>query len=234
MLENANRQKRKNGQILNDARIRIALFDDHVPMREALAGAIARDDAFDVVATGGTADEAFACAGDLLPDLIVLDVSMPGGGIEATAKLFQSFPSVKCVILSSNDSEHLVTTALSAGAFAFLIKGQPLRSLIDDLKHIATGRSQISPALAAKILSPIGFAAPWGESSGSSMLELIPREEQILRRQAQGLTCDEIGDSIGVSGATVANFLTNILHKLHSQTLSDSLDEARGAAIAGN
>lgn len=199
--------------------IRIAIFDDHVLMREALSRALSSVAIFDVVASGGSADEAVAGGNALLPDVLVLDLHMPGSGLEAVRRLFRDVPVVKSVVLSSDDSEHSISEAFAAGAFGYLTKGQPLVSVIADLKAVADGQSQFSPGLARSLVSPQGLAAPWRDEPRPWALEITPREEQILSRCAQGLSVAEIASSIGVRPQTVACTFTNILQKLHEHSM---------------
>ncbi len=202
--------------------IRVAIFDDHELMRETLVRALTAEGSFEVVASGGTAGDAAACGYDVLPDLMLCDLQMPGYGLDAVRQLYLTAPRVAVVVLSSDDSEHLVSAAYSAGAFGFFTKGQPLRQLIADLKDIAHGRSLFSPALARRIVSPQYLATPWSDD-GEPWLAISPREEQILSRYGQGFSIEEIAGSTGLSTSTVGAFLTNILHKLHEQTLLDDL-----------
>ncbi len=199
--------------------IRIALFDDHALVREHLAAVLCRDYGYDVVATGGSVDEAVACAEEFLPDLIVLDVNMPGEGLEGARRIFRDFPAVKTVMLSTQDDEHIVSAALSAGAYGFLAKGCPTRELADAFVKIHSGQSEMSSVLAGRLLSQQGFGAPWRSANETGSLEITDREEQVLRRVAQGMTPSETGASIGLSGATVSAVLTNILLKLHEHDL---------------
>ncbi len=181
--------------------------------------ALAAEGSFEVVASGGTADEAVACGVTELPDLIVSDLQMPGSGLEAVRRLYAEAPFVKSIVLSSDDSEHLVSAAYAVGAFGFLVKGQSLREVIAAFKAIVDGQSFFSPALARKLVAPQGIAAPWRAADEFATLAITPREEQILSRYAQGLTIEEIAESIGLRVQIVGAFLTNILHKLHEQTL---------------
>jgi two-component system, NarL family, nitrate/nitrite response regulator NarL len=210
------------------AAIRFAIFDNHAAMREVMARALVAEGSFLCIGGGGSADEAVACGQDLLPDIIVTDMQMPGGGLDAIRRLYVLAPFVKVVVLSSDDSEHLVSACLSAGAFGFLTKGQPLRTFIRDLKAIARGESQFSAGLARTLVSAQGVASPWlntlVETEGPSNLAVTPREQQILSRFAQGLTIGEIASAIGVSQSTVTAFLTNILLKLHERTLCERVD----------
>jgi two-component system, NarL family, nitrate/nitrite response regulator NarL len=199
--------------------IRIGIFDDHTLMREALGKALSSVGAFDLIASGGSADDAVASCTGLLPDIAILDMQMPGGGLDAVRRLFRDVPVVKSVILSSDDSEHSISAAYAAGAFGFLTKGQPLVNVIADLKAIAAGQSQFSSGLARSLVSLPGLAAPWRDEPKLWDLAITPREEQILSRSAQGLSVAEIASSIGVSQQTVACTFTNILQKLHEHAL---------------
>jgi two-component system, NarL family, nitrate/nitrite response regulator NarL len=213
--------------------IRIAIFDDHVAMREVFAHALAAEGTFDVVAQGSTADEAIACGNAELPDLMILDIHMPGDGLEAVRRLYLESPVVKSVILSSDDSEHVVSAAFSMGAYGYLEKGQPLSAVISALKLIASGQSQFSPGLASTLLPAGGVATPWLMRDDASQLPLTAREEQILSRYAQGLTLGEIAASIGISDMAAGASLTNILHKLHENTLYESLAAQNSSAANG-
>lgn len=203
--------------------IRVALFDDHVAMREGLAIALTSEGSFDVVSQGGTADEAVACGNAELPDLLIVDIQMPGGGLEAVRRIFLESPVVNSVVLSSDDSEHVVSAALSAGAFGFLTKGHSLSSVIEALKRIAAGQSQFSAGLASELMAARGIATPWHMRDDAEQLPLTAREEQILSRYAQGLTIEEIAASIGISEIAAGAYLTNVLHKLHEQSLTGSI-----------
>ena len=154
-----------------------------------------------------------------LPGLILLDLNMPGDGLEGARRLFLDFPAVKSVMLSTQDDEHIVSTALSAGAYGFLAKGIPTCELANALARIHAGQSEMSSVLAGRLLAQQGFGAPWRSLGETGILEITDREEQVLRRVAQGMTPDETGASIGLSGATVAAVLTNILLKLHEHDL---------------
>ena len=201
--------------------IRIALFDDHAAIRDSMTRALAAEGSFDVVASGGSADEAVASGQNDLPELMLLDLQMPGGGLQAVEKLCRDCPFVKTVILSSDDSEHLVSAAFGAGAFGYLTKGQSLKSIIASLNEIYRGRSQFSAGLASTLIAVRGIATPWHLTDEMGQLSITAREEQILSRFAQGLTVEEIANSIGLAAISVGAYLTNILHKLHQQTLVD-------------
>ncbi len=197
--------------------IRIALVDDHARVRDALAGVLKREVGFSIVGTGASSDEAVTLAKDVLPDVLLLDINMPGDGIAAARRIFHSCPAVRIVMLTSADDAYLVDAALSAGARGYVVKGEPASVIAGAIRDAVSGRSYIAPSLAARLLTSPGFGAPWDTGAGSP-IELVEREEQILRRLAQGLTYIEIAESTGLSEAAVAAFVTNILMKLHAQT----------------
>jgi two-component system, NarL family, nitrate/nitrite response regulator NarL len=201
--------------------VRVAVFDDHALFREMIVRTLSMDPQLEVVANGGSAAVAVEAAGSLLPDIVLLDINMPGDGIVGAREIKTRFPAVRIVMLTSDDSEHTIGAALRAGAFAYVIKGGPARQLVETLHGVMQGKSYISPALAAKLLSTRALGAPWTDDRGPMPFDVTEREEQILRRLAQGMTNDEIGASIGLSGATVAKFLTNILMKLHGPRQQD-------------
>ncbi len=181
-----------------------------------IASALALSADFAVIASGTSADEAIRMTEALLPDIVVMDLNMPGNGIAAAAAINAVFPAVRIVIHSSDDSEHQIGTALRAGAMAYVVKGSPIRELASTLKSVARSTVSLSPAFAEQLLAPRTLAAPWMDLGAALPIGMTEREEQILRRCAQGLTNEEIGQGLGLSGETVAKFLTNVLLKLHA------------------
>ncbi len=200
--------------------IRIALVDDHARVRDALADVLARDGDFAVVATGASSDEALEIAETFLPNVMLLDINMPGNGINAARRIFRSCPSVKIVMLTSADDTFHIDAAIAAGARGYIVKGEPASVIASAVREVDAGRSFLAPSLAGQLLGSSGHAAPW-DSPPEGPIELVEREEQILRRLAQGLTYTEIAESIGLSEIAVAAFVTNILMKLHAQTVTD-------------
>lgn len=185
-------------------------------MRNALALAIGREPEFNVVAAGGSADDAVAAADATSPDVIILDLNMPGGGLTAAARLARLAPACKIIMLTSDDEAHQIDAALAAGASAFITKGTPAAGIRQTIRRVLAGKSTLSPSLANRLLSSRPLATPWSDEPHDLPFDLLEREEQVLRRLSQGLTSEEIGDSIGLSAATVDAFVTNILMKLHA------------------
>lgn len=196
--------------------IRVAVIDDHPMLRSGLVHTLKSAGGIEIVAEGATAAEAVQIAETLLPDLIFIDIRMPGDGIVAAQAISRSCPAVKIIMLTAHDDEQRVTAALRAGASGYIVKGVSEQELVQSVHAIYEGESYVSPGLAAKLLSTRGFGTPWlQEPDDELFLELTPREEQVLRRITQGLSNREVGDQLGISEKTVKHYMTNILEKLH-------------------
>lgn len=197
--------------------ISIALFDDHERLRGVLAEMLGREPRIEVVATGASKADAMAVADALLPDVILLDVNMPGDGLECARELKAVYPAINIVMLTSDDSEQTALLALRAGASAVIDKGAPLSAIYRTITNISAGLAYLSPKLAELLMPVSGRGTPWFQTAAAGEIALTYREEQILSRLAQGLTPEEIGPSIGLAPETVLKFQANILRKVHDQ-----------------
>ena len=193
--------------------IRVALADDHPLFREGVAKTIADQADFVVVGQGANADEAVSLARDLMPDLILLDISMPGSGIEAARQIALACPVVKIVMLTVSEQDDDVMKALKAGARGYALKGIGGEELADILRTVYRGDSYVSPGLAARLL--VEMQQPSRAATAPDPLsELTAREEQILKLVARGLSNKEVGHKLNVQEKTVKHYMTNILQKL--------------------
>jgi two-component system, NarL family, nitrate/nitrite response regulator NarL len=193
--------------------LQIAIIDDHPLFRSGVADALSRHGGFDIVAEGGSADEAIAIAGLKLPDVMLLDVSMPGGGVHAVREISQSYPVVKVVMLTVSEHEDDVTASLRAGARGYILKGVAARELISILRAVAAGDVYVTPSLAATLLFELTGASA-SRSPLSPLDELTERERQILEQVAAGDSNKEIAAVLQLSEKTVKHHMTNILQKL--------------------
>lgn len=194
-------------------RIRVAVVDDHPLFREGVATILAQNTTFDIVAQGSSAEHAVRIAQDLLPDILLLDVTMPGGGIEAMRRIAQQCPYVKIVMLTASEDEQHVSAALEAGARGYVLKGVGAQELMQTLQAVYKGESYVTPQLAARLLL-IMKKASIPDASEAQLPELTPREEQILDLVSGGRTNKEIARDLGISEKTVKHYMTNIMHKL--------------------
>jgi two-component system nitrate/nitrite response regulator NarL len=194
-------------------RLRVAIIDDHPLFREGLAHTLRSDVALEIVGEGATAEDAVRIAQDELPDILLLDVSMPGGGIEATRSIMRASSIVKVIVLTVSESEDDVAQALAAGAKGYVLKGTSGSELLETMLAVSRGESYVTPALAARLLMP--QARPEERSRGPVLPELTQREAQILAQVARGLTNKEIARALSLSEKTVKHHMTNVMQKLH-------------------
>jgi DNA-binding NarL/FixJ family response regulator len=195
-------------------RLRVAIVDDHALFRDGLATILAAEADLEVVGQGGTAEEAVGLARDLLPEIILLDIDMPGGGLEAARTIADEFPVTKIVVLTaSEDDDHLIA-ALKAGARAYILKGVAARELLRILRAVAAGESYVPPALAASLLLEMHEPGAQARKPENAINDLTEREREILEGLAAGLSNKEIGQKLFLSEKTVKHYMTNILQKL--------------------
>jgi len=194
-------------------RIRVAVVDDHPIFREGVAFTIRSSQAFEIVAEGSSADDAIRIAKDLLPDVILLDVSMPGGGIEAARVISAACPVVKVIMLTVSEQEEDVTQALEAGANGYILKGTSGTDLLTTLQSVSRGESYVSPGLAARLLA-VSMRNVRQQTRPAEQVDLTKREEQILELVARGLTNKEIANTLNISEKTVKHYMTNVMQKL--------------------
>ncbi len=192
--------------------LQVAIVDDHPLFREGVAHTLQAQAGLEVVAEGASAADAIRIAGDCLPDVMLLDVSMPGGGLNAARTIAAQYPVVKVVMLTVSEDEDDVTAALRAGARAYVLKGVAARELVGILRSVAEGEVYVTPSLAASLLFELTGG---GGSHASSPLDVLTeRERQILERVAAGDSNKEIGVQLHLSEKTVKHHMTNILQKL--------------------
>jgi DNA-binding NarL/FixJ family response regulator len=194
-------------------KLQIAIIDDHPLFREGVAQTLGRQPDIEVVAEGESAEDAVAIAGMRLPDIMLLDVSMPGGGVNAARQIAAAYPVVKIVMLTVSQDEEDITAALRAGARAYVLKGVAARELVDILRHVARGDVYVTPSLAAGLLYEM-TNAPASRTPSSPLDDLTDRERQILERVSVGDSNKEIGERLYLTEKTVKHHVSNILQKL--------------------
>lgn len=193
-------------------RISIIVVDDHPLFREGVVTTLMESGYFDVVAQAGSKDEALVKAQKHLPDLMLVDVSMPGGGIETAHEISTLAPVIKVIMLTVSEQEHDVQAALKAQARGYVLKGVASDELISILRDIHNGDSYISPNLAVNLLMR---SSEDTKKDSPEDFDLNDRERQILEKLASGMSNKEIADDIFLSEKTVKHYMTNIMHKLH-------------------
>ena len=197
-------------------KIRIVLCDDHPLFREGVASILREEPDFEIVGQGASADEAIQLAREHMPDLIMLDIDMPGGGLNAIQAIATACPATRIMMLTVSEEEDHVVKALKAGASAYVLKGVAARELLRVLRDVAEGQGYVTPALAASLLTENRPAPPTTEKPAAGQLDdLTEREHQILELVAAGFSNKEIGQRLYLTEKTVKHYMTNILQKLH-------------------
>ena len=187
------------------ANIRVVLADDHPVVREGLRGMLTAEPDIEVVGEAASGPEAVALAERLRPDVVLMDLRMPGGdGVEATRRL----AGTTVVVLTTYDSDADILRAVEAGAAGYLLKDMPRAVLADRVRAAARGETVLAPAVAGRLLDRMR-AEP-----GSRTEQLSARETQVLALVARGLTNAEIGRELYLSEATVKTHLLRASAKL--------------------
>jgi len=191
--------------------IRILIADDHPMFREGVVQSLSDDKDFAVIGQASNGKDAFEMAKELLPDVLLLDITMPDqDGITIAKKLSAAFPVIQIIMLTASENEDDLMKALKAGARGYVLKGISAKELRKVIRSIAAGGTYISPVMANMILFELSRP-----SQPDPFSELSDREKEILKLVAKGYTNREIGAQIHLSEKTIKHYMTNILQKLH-------------------
>ena len=192
--------------------LRLLLVDDHALFREGLSSLLSYQDDFIVVGEAEDAESALNQARALKPDIVLMDVELPGeDGVAATQRLKMEMPEVTIVMVTVHDDSQTLFEAIKAGAQGYLVKNVRSRELLEQLRGLARGEAAISRRMAARILEEIrGETEPYGPGE-----ELTARELEVLELVAARLSNAEIAERLVISEHTVKNHMKSILSKLH-------------------
>ncbi len=193
--------------------VRIAIVDDHPLFRDGVVHTLSRDKSIELVGQGSTAEHAIQIAQDVLPDILLLDISLPGGGIEAAREISRLFPYIKVIMLTASENEDHVSGALDAGARGYILKGIGAAELVRTIHSVHSGESYVSPQLAVRVLTAMKTRNN-AQAIDDALPSLTKREEQILDAVSQGKTNKEVANTLEISEKTVKHYMTNIMHKL--------------------
>jgi len=210
------------------------LVDDHQLVRSAVRQAISTGDV-ELVAEAASAEDAFALALSVRPDVLLLDIDLPGmNGLQMLDELAPRLPETKVVMLTVSDSERDMIEAISLGAAGYLTKDLSPEALLRALKGVQRGELAMSRRSAGRVMRHFAEVARRARSaSGTGLLEgLSPREVDVLRMLAEGLTDREIAMALVISPRTVETHVSNILHKLNVRNRSDAAQRYRESGDA--
>jgi DNA-binding NarL/FixJ family response regulator len=201
--------------------IRVVVIDDHPLFREGVARILQDSGKFLVAGQGGTAEEAVRLARTVAPHLVLLDLSMPGGGLPAARGIAEHAPDVRVVVLTVSEDDDDIMQALKAGARGYVLKGVGAAALVEILEGIANGESYVSPSLAGRILTEMRAGDP-GRRRDDPLGTLTPREEEILRLVGTGLSNKQVALQLDLQEKTVKHHMTRILSKLQVRNRTEA------------
>jgi DNA-binding NarL/FixJ family response regulator len=208
--------------------LRVLVADDHPLFREGVVKSLSSEPDIEVVSEAGGGEEAVRLATELIPDLVVLDLGMPGGGgITATRQIAAACPATVILILTVSEDPDDLLQALKAGARGYVLKGVPAQGLLHAVRAVTAGEVYVAPTLASSILHEMS------RPTVDPFDQLTPRERDILELVAKGRTNREIGEELYLAEKTVKHYMTNVLQKLHVRSRVEAALLAQRRELGG-
>jgi DNA-binding NarL/FixJ family response regulator len=196
--------------------IRVLLVDDHPLFRKGIVSLLSAEPGFAVVGEASNGQDAIEKARDLMPDVILMDISMPGvNGLEATQRIKAEFPYVRIVMLTVSDADENLFEAIKSGAQGYLLKKIEPQTLFSTLRKVVEGEAPMSGVMATKLLAEFSRQTRRASQSPTAVATLTEREREVLNHIADGKTNKDIASALSIAENTVKNHLKNILEKLH-------------------
>lgn len=195
--------------------IKVVIVDDHALLREGLAKILSLESNFLIVGEANCGDEAIALTRTLKPDVVLMDINMPGlNGIEATKIIKEEMPQVEIIALTIHEDEEYIFELVRAGVSGYILKDIQPEQLIKAIKDVAEGKTAIQPNITAKLLGEFNRLSD-RKTNMFSCDQLTARELEVIKLIAQGMPNKEIASTLYISEKTVKNHITNIFRKLN-------------------
>ena len=211
--------------------IRVLIAEDNARFRDGLRALLSSAPGFEVAGEVGTGEEAIARARALQPDVVLMDLRMPGlDGIEATRRIVQDSPHIAVLALTMLEDDDSVFAAMRAGARGYLLKGALKAEILRAIQDVASGEAIFGPAVARRLMQYFATVRPPGLAQ--TFPELTEREGEILVLIAQGRTNPEIAERLCLSLKTVRNHVSNIFSKLQVADRAQAVVRAREAGLS--
>jgi len=191
---------------------RVAIIDRHPLFREGVITMLTSVEGIEVVGQGTTAADALRVARELTPEVMLLDVDLPGGGIKAANGIADACPNVRIIMLTASEDEKDVTAALQAGARGYILKGSSGHEVVEAVRAIGKGGSYVAPSLAARLLINSNRIKAVDHHNP---FDFTPREEEVFALVSQGLSNKEVARKLNCIDRTVKHHMTNIMQKLN-------------------
>lgn len=214
----------------DDRRVRLLVVDDHPVVRSGIVGMLSGEPDLQVVGQAADGAEAIALTAELVPDVILMDLRMPGlDGVEATRRISARPDAPRVVVLTTYDTDGDILRAVEAGAIGYLLKDSPREDILAAVLSAAVGRSTLSPAVTTRL---VGAARGTGRGADGSLcraeapVSLSPRERQVLQAASRGLSNNQIGAELYITEATVKTHLLRAYAKLGVDSRTAAVTEA--------
>ena len=205
--------------------IRLMLADDHRMLREGLGRSLT-EEGFEIVGEASDGEEAVRLAGQLAPDVILMDVTMPDvDGVEATRRITREHPGIRIVMLTMHADESVIAEALRAGAVGYLVKDCSTDEIADAVRMAANDEATLSPELATAMLDEVRRIDPTPAEEESEQV-VTKREIEVLQLIADGCSTPEVAEQLFISQKTVKNHLASIYHKLDARDRTQAVLQA--------
>jgi two-component system NarL family response regulator len=199
----------------DDAPIRVLIVDDHALFRKGLELVLAAEPDLEIVGEASEGLEAIDRAADLQPDVVLMDVRMPGvGGIEATRRIRNAQPSTRVVMLTVSEDEEDLFASVRAGATGYLLKEVSIDEVANAVRAVARGQALVTPSMASKLLGEFNVLSRRIDAQHGAAPRLTDREVEVLRLVAKGMSNKDIASELVIAENTVKNHVRNILEKL--------------------
>jgi DNA-binding NarL/FixJ family response regulator len=210
--------------------LRVLIADDHPLFRNGMRALLAADPETEVAGEAMTGDEAISLAATLQPDVILMDIQMPGvSGIEATRQILHTSPHIRILVVTMFEDDHSVFTAMRAGARGYVLKGARPEEMLRAIQAVGSGEAIFSPAIATRMLDFFGGLRP--AAFPHALPELTDREREILDLIAEGQSNTAIAKHLTLSPKTVSNYVSNIFSKLQVADRAQAMLRAREAGL---
>lgn len=206
-------------------KIRVMLADDHVLVRQGVRRILEASGYIEVIVETDNGADAITMAAEFKPDVAVLDIRMPEvTGVEAARRIKLENPDIRVLMLTAFDDDPYVFALLQAGADGYVLKTSNADDLVKAVRLVATGKSVLSPEVTAKLLRSVTHRSTAYATDGANMLS--PREMDVIRLTARGMTNREIGTALGISHRTVQGHLASVFMKLDVNGRTEAVTEA--------